>query len=185
MEETFRRCGSAAPVPDLAAVFDRFSAPCDGDVYKCHLTYDISGRVLPPVFEKYSSRRIDFLVCRDADGLDYSCKWEDRSGLESLGKGLEQGGEVLILRNGFVTDTRYSNLVFGDGVNWVTPDTFLLPGTNRAFLLHTGLIQSVSIRKGEWGEFPYCSLINAMLDPGDVVLETSKIGSSSKSVDGK
>ena len=71
-----------------------------------------------------------------------------------------------------MTDTRYSNVVFGDGSSWVTPETFLLPGTKRAFLLSRGDIRECSVRAEDIGKFRFCSLINAMLDPGDVVVRT-------------
>ncbi|MBP7301015.1 MAG: aminotransferase class IV, partial [Akkermansia sp.] len=83
--------------------------------------------------------------------------------------------EALILRNGMVTDTRYSNVVFGDGASWITPETFLLPGTKRAFLLSRGDIRECSVRAEDIGKFRFCSLINAMLDPGDVVVRTEDI----------
>ena len=83
--------------------------------------------------------------------------------------------EALILRNGMVTDTRYSNVVFGDGASWITPETFLLPGTKRAFLLSRGDSRECSVRAEDIGKFRFCSLINAMLDPGDVVVRTEDI----------
>ena len=69
----------------------------------------------------------------------------------------------------------YSNVVFGDGSSWITPETFLLPGTKRAFLLSRGDIQECSVRAEDIGKFRFCSLINAMLDPGDVVVRTEDI----------
>ena len=83
--------------------------------------------------------------------------------------------EALILRNGMVTDTRYSNVVFGDGSSWVPPENLLLAGNKRAFLLSRGDIQECSIKAEDIGKFRFCSLINAMLDPGDVVVRTEDI----------
>ena len=73
-----------------------------------------------------------------------------------------------------LADTR-TNVVFGDGSSWITPETFLLPGTKRAFLLSRGDIQECSVRAEDIGKFRFCSLINAMLDPGDVVVRTEDI----------
>ena len=73
-----------------------------------------------------------------------------------------------------LAETR-TNVVFGDGASWITPETFLLPGTKRAFLLSRGDIRECSVRAEDIGKFRFCSLINAMLDPGDVVVRTEDI----------
>lgn len=165
--------GSA--VPDLASVL----AACPGSegrgIYKCHITYDTQGKARRPVFEPYRPRLVKRLACVEIPRLDYFCKWEDRTELQAAGLGLGEDEEVLILRHGQVTDTRYSNVVFGDGSSWVTPETFLLPGTKRAFLLACGAIEELSIKAEDIKKFRFCSLINAMLDPGDVVVRTEDI----------
>lgn len=164
-----------APVPDLAAVLAACPGPEGRGVYKCRITYDTQGRVERPSFESYRPRMVKRLVCVEMPLLDYSCKWEDRSELHAAGLGLGEDEEVLILRHGLVTDTRYSNVVFGDGSAWVTPETFLLPGTKRAFLLARGAVKERSVRAQDIGQFRFCSLMNAMLDPGDVVVRTEDI----------
>ena len=163
-----------APVPDLAAVLASCPGPGSG-IYKCHITYDTQGRVKAPVVAPYRPRRVKNLVCVDAPHLDYSCKWEDRTALEAVGAGLGGDEEALILRNGLVTDTRYSNVVFGDGCRWVAPETFLLPGTKRAFLLERGRMECRPLKAEDVKKFRFCSLVNAMLDPGDVVVRTEDI----------
>lgn len=162
-------------VPDLASVLVGCPGPVGGGVYKCHITYDTWGRVRKPSFEPYRPRMVKRLKCVEIPRLDYSCKWEDRAELQAAGLGLGPGEEILILQNGLVTDTRYSNVVFGDGVSWVTPETFLLPGTKRAFLLAEGVIEERLVRAEDIRRFRFCSLVNAMLDPGDVVVRTEDV----------
>lgn len=164
-----------ASVPDLASVLEGSPGPEDAGVYKCHITYDTRGRVRPPSYEPYRPRMVKRLRCVEIPRLDYSCKWEDRAALQSAGAGVGEDEEVLILQHGMVTDTRYSNVVFGDGSSWVTPETFLLPGTKRAFLLARGAIEARSLKAEDIGKFRFCSLMNAMLDPGDVVVRTEDV----------
>lgn len=165
--------GSA--VPDLASALSACPGPEGRGVYKCHITYDTRGRVRRPSFEPYRPRTVKRLACVEIPRLDYSCKWEDRAALLAAGSGLGGDEEALVLQHGLVTDTRYSNVVFGDGSSWVTPETFLLPGTKRAFLLDRGEIEERPVRAEDIGQFRFCSLINAMLDPGDVVVRTEDI----------
>lgn len=162
-------------VPDLASVLAGCPGPGGKGVYKCHITYDTRGRVRNPSFEPYRPRMVRRLRCVEVPRLDYSCKWEDRAALQSAGAGMGADEEVLILQHGMVTDTRYSNVVFGDGASWVTPETFLLPGAKRAFLLAEGAIHECRVRAEDIGKFRFCSLINAMLDPGDVVVRTEDV----------
>lgn len=162
-------------IPDLASVLSACPGPDGRGVYKCHIMYDTLGRVRRPVFEPYRPRMVKKLACVEMPMLHYSCKWEDRTALLSAGAGRGADEEVLILQQGMVTDTRYSNVVFGDGSSWVTPETFLLSGTKRAYLLGRGAIQERSVSAGDISQFRFCSLINAMLDPGDVVVRTEDI----------
>lgn len=106
-----------ASVPDLASVLSACPGPEGRGVYKCHITYDTRGRVRRTSFEPYRPRQVKTLTCVEMPGLDYSCKWEDRTGLLAAGAALGCDEEALILRNGMVTDTRYSNVVFGDGAS--------------------------------------------------------------------
>lgn len=176
VEISLARLGRATRVPDLQLVLASSPVPEDSGLYKCHITYDEEGVVHhQPVFSPYVRRRVKALKCVNAVLPDYSCKWEDRAALEALGSGLGEGEEVLLLHNSYVTDTRYSNVAFWDGKIWVTPETFLLPGTKRAFLLSQGLIQERPVHVNQLADFQCCSLLNAMLDPGDVVIDMAHI----------
>ncbi|MCC8148736.1 aminotransferase class IV [Akkermansia sp.] len=176
MEAAMNRYGEeGGTVPDLASVLTACPGPEGRGIYKCHITYDTRGRVRRPSFEPYRPRPVKRLACVEIPRLDYSCKWEDRKELQAAGKGLGADEEALILQHGLVTDTRYSNVVFGDGSSWVTPETFLLPGTKRAFLLAEGAIAERPLKAEDIKQFRFCSLINAMLDPGDVVVRTEDI----------
>jgi 4-amino-4-deoxychorismate lyase len=79
-----------------------------------------------------------------ADDIDYSLKYLDRTCLTGL---IDRGvaDDVLIVKNGFVTDTSYSNIVFTDGLRWIMPDTPLLRGTMREKLLIEGTIREKKI----------------------------------------
>jgi 4-amino-4-deoxychorismate lyase len=98
--------------------------------------------------------------------LDYHLKYLDRTALTQLSAQRGDCDEVLIVKDGFVTDTSFSNVVFTDGMRFVTPDTYLLPGTMRAMLLRSGAIVEAPVRVEDIGRFTHVSLINAMLPMG-------------------
>ena len=63
-----------------------------------------------------------------------------------------------------VTDSSYANVVFRDiNGNWVTPLTYLLPGTRRASLLQRGLIKETIITYMDLNKYVEVKLINAMI----------------------
>ena len=115
-------------------------------------------------FEDYQIRRINRLKLVSGDDLDYSLKFSNRTGLEIL---LQQKGDcddVLIIKNGQVTDSSYCNIVLFDGKNWVTPKNPLLNGTARERLLSIGKITTSEIHVSDLKQFDSFKLINAMRD---------------------
>jgi 4-amino-4-deoxychorismate lyase len=99
--------------------------------------------------------------------IDYQFKYTDRARLEEL-KRRTKADEILIVKNGYITDTSFSNIIFFDWENkWVTPATPLLKGTKRKELLEKGMIHEKEIRPYDLKDFTKARLINAMLDIED------------------
>ena len=114
-------------------------------------------------FHHYTPKKINCLRLIRADWIDYSFKYTDRSQFETLLKQAGECNEILIVKNGHVTDTSFSNIVFFDGKKWVTPTTYLLAGTFRQYLLDTDKITQAPIRPGDLRLFTHFKLINALL----------------------
>lgn len=129
---------------------------------KCRIVY---GRSLSEIsFAPYVPREIRSLRLVAADDeLDYHLKYADRSALARLLQRRDDCDEILIVRDGAITDTSYSNVAFFDGRKYVTPDTFLLNGTRRQYLLGTGVLTERRITPSDLGGFERVVLINAML----------------------
>jgi 4-amino-4-deoxychorismate lyase len=116
-------------------------------------------------FKLYDKKSIRSLRMVKNDTIDYHVKYFDRSLLESL---LDLRGEcddIMIIKNGLVTDTSMSNLIFSDGTNWVTPAKPLLRGTCRERLLSEGKISIAAIHSEDIYKYTGVKLINAMRDP--------------------
>ena len=119
---------------------------------KCRIVY---GRSLSEIsFAPYVPREIRSLRLVAADDeLDYHLKYADRSALARLLQRRDDCDEILIVRDGAITDTSYSNVAFFDGRKYVTPDTFLLNGTRRQYLLGTGVLTECRITPSDLGGF--------------------------------
>jgi 4-amino-4-deoxychorismate lyase len=113
-------------------------------------------------FSSYSPAGIQTLRLVESDKLIYDHKYLDRSCLAAL---IDKAAadDILIVRNGCITDASYANIVFTDGRRHVTPDTPLLPGTMRDLLLRNEVIREERITVDDLPKFTHFRLINAML----------------------
>jgi 4-amino-4-deoxychorismate lyase len=146
---------------------------CMDGVHKCRIMYAIE--VLDVTFEQYSRRNIRSLKLVCDDTIDYSYKFENRERLLSLLKQREHCDDILIVKNGLVTDTSFSNIAFSDGQKWITPASPLLKGTKRAHLLAMGIIKEEELTVSGIRQFNQAALINAMLELGESVLPVKNI----------
>lgn len=107
-----------------------------------------------------SIKKIEILEC-DPD-FNYSFKYSDRSYLNSLLKSTCGADEIIISKNGFITDTSKANIVFEKNGKFYTPDTFLLNGTMRQYLLGSGKITETSIYAENIFDYEKMYFINAL-----------------------
>jgi 4-amino-4-deoxychorismate lyase len=132
------------------------------EVYKCRITY--GEHIQSVIFVPYFPKPIKSLRLVYHDEIDYSYKYENRKILTELWDQRKNFDDVLIVKQGYITDTSYSNIVFWDGEKWITPETFLLSGTQRARLIQDGLIFPAEVKPADLKYFSQAKLINAMLD---------------------
>ena len=134
---------------------------------KCRIVYKETIRNIE--FEVYKPKVIRSLMLVHAENIDYRFKYSDRSELNALNSAKGDCSEILIVRNGCITDTTYSNVVFQKNKEFFTPDTYLLNGTKRQKLLRESIIQEARITIDNLPEFEHVYLINSMLDIEDEV----------------
>lgn len=136
-------------------------------VVKCRIIY--SHRSVKVEYERYQLRKIGSLNLVNADNLDYPFKYADRTCFNFL---LEQKGncdDILIVKDGYITDTSYSNVVFENTSGLYTPSTCLLAGTKRKQLLEKGIITQAEIKVEDIQKYNKLHIINAMIDLHDNV----------------
>ncbi|WOK05853.1 aminotransferase class IV [Imperialibacter roseus] len=142
-------------------------------IYKARVIY---GEELDKVeIAPYSVRPIQSITVVEANRLDYRHKYADRSAINTLFSQRGATDDILIAQNGLLTDCSYANVCFWDGDKWYTPDEPLLAGTKRASLLEKGLVSERKIELSDIKFFESVTLINAMLDPGTIVLPASRL----------
>jgi 4-amino-4-deoxychorismate lyase len=112
-------------------------------------------------YDFYKPQKIQSLKIVIADTIDYSLKWVNRKALEALVKQKDTADDILIVKNGRITDTSFTNIIFFDGQQWLTPQFPLLHGTARARLINEKKIFAEDIFLSELNRFLSYKLINA------------------------
>ena len=131
-------------------------------VYKCRVTYGPG--IEKVVFEPYQVRKIRSFKLLPADTIEYSHKFADRSPIDHLFAKRGHCDDILMVKNGLITDASYANIAFWDGHAWFTPKTPLLAGTARARLLHQKELKKSTIEPGNLKDFTRMRIFNAMMD---------------------
>ena len=111
----------------------------------------------------------------DGADIDYTYKSTNRDGLNLLRQKRGDADEILIVKHGEITDTSYTNVAFWDGAEWFTPVHPLLDGTYRASLIEKGILHEQMITLQDLGRFSKVSLINAMMNLGEMEVAVSEI----------
>ena len=145
---------------------------CRKGLYKCRVIY--SETIENIEFIPYQYPPIKILKLIVDNEIAYAYKFANRSAINSLLEKKENCDDILIVKNGFITDTSLANIIFFNGKNWLTPERPLLKGTQREKLLSEEKIITADIRPADLSQFQKVRLINAMMrfeDEMDVALE--------------
>ena len=130
--------------------------------YKCRVEYGADGFDIE--ITPYVQKEIRSLKIVEGNDIHYALKYADRTCLNKLIKGLLSGEEILIVKNGLLTDTSFTNIALFDGYNWVTPSTPLLQGVQRAYLLEKKILIERDIPVDQIGAYTNIKLFNAMVN---------------------
>ncbi len=129
-------------------------------LYKCRIVY--AENIEEISFIPYHPKKIDSICLVYENQINYDYKFKDRTLIENH---LQQSNcdEIILVKNEFITDSSYSNLIFFDGKQWITPKNCLLNGVQRQFLLQNNKIIEKEITVNDLQYFSHFKLINALL----------------------
>ena len=150
------------PLFDSVSLLDSLQRLPASDMVKMKILYGSKEKTVE--LSPYSSKNIQTLKMVEADDIDYSLKFADRSCLDELTARRGIYDDILIIKDEMVTDSSFCNIVFFDGDRYITPSTPLLRGVARQRLLDLGVIEEREVRAVDIGKFGSFVLINAMRD---------------------
>ncbi len=136
-------------------------APTEG-LYRCRLLYTLEDITIS--YHKYEKREISSFKIIYCDDIEYWKKSSNRDELNKLYDKKDDCDDILIVKNGLITDTSIANIAFFDGDKWLTPKTPLLAGTTRERYLQEGKILEADIKVQDLENYSKVVLLNAMID---------------------
>ena len=103
-----------------------------------------------------------------SNDISYQYKYTDRDKINLLMEMRGDCDDILIIKNGLVTDSSVANVIFRThGGNWITPVSYLLRGTRRENLLKSGLIEEYPVSFSDINRYTEVRLVNAMTGIND------------------
>ena len=140
----------------------KYLNPPPNGLYRCRVVYSIDTIVV--TYHIYKKRDIKMLKLVYDDEIEYDLKSSNRERLNNLFQLKESCDDILIVKNGVITDTTIANIAFfKDGI-WFTPKEALLQGTTRARLLDEGKIVERTISVKDIFDYTQVALLNAMIN---------------------
>ncbi len=136
--------------------------PTTGHV-RCRIEYDLHN--LDVEFFPYTPRVVNSLHLVEAPaGYDYRYKYTDRKVIEDLFAQRGDADDILITRDGWITDTSIANIAFRKNDRWYTPSMPLLAGTTWKRLIASGLLIPRPIHLNDMHTFNGFTLLNSFQD---------------------
>ncbi len=173
MDESLLQIFGHKNIHNLQSIVQNQKFPQKG-LFKYRLAYGLEKfkiEIIP-----YQSKKIKTLRIVSCDDINYELKFSDRKKFNFLLKKNSDVDEILILKNGLLSDSSYSNIVLWNGEEWQTPRKPLLKGIQRKFLLSQNKIKVAEIGVSELDKYEKIGLINAMMDFEDMsVIEVENI----------
>lgn len=144
---------------DILNLLDSIGAPKKG-LYRCRVLY--ADTLHSVEYIPYTPKEIHSLKIVGSE-INYNFKYANRDTFTDLLTEHNEVDEIIIEKDGYLTDTTISNIAFFREGKWYTPATPLLQGTMRQKLLDDGFLQTKDIKKKDLHNYTQVALINAMI----------------------
>ena len=143
-----------------------------GGMFKTRVVYNqdiVKVEFVPYVLKQVNSLKLVF------GEIDYSYKYEDRTGINKLFELRDNCDDILVVKDGKLTDTSAANIAFFDKDRWYTPLHPLLKGCEREKLIRSKRIFEEDIKVSDLEKFDRAAVFSTMVDFGEVVIPVANI----------
>ncbi|MBY0540084.1 MAG: aminotransferase class IV family protein [Campylobacterales bacterium] len=136
--------------------------PLSEDLLRCKVIYNDFEIINVECFP-YKKREINSFKLIFDDEISYSKKYLDRKKLDNLFSQKEESDEIIIIKNGIVTDTSIANIAIFYENTWITSKNCLLNGTTKNRLLEEKFLIEKDISLEMFKKASKIALMNAMI----------------------
>ncbi|HHD79496.1 MAG TPA: hypothetical protein ENK90_01400 [Epsilonproteobacteria bacterium] len=134
--------------------------PPSKGLYRCRIIYN--KQIHSIEYIPYTPKDVSTLKIVPS-AIEYAFKYANRDALNTLVKTYADVDEIIIEKDGYISDTSIANIAFYDGEKWITPSSPLLKGTMRAKLIDEGFLHLRDIQKEDLSKYTQVALMNAMI----------------------
>ena len=142
---------------------EEYIYPPDDSYLRCKVIYDYNG-IESIDYYPYTPKNTQSFQVINNDSLIYNKKFLDRSVLDRIFELKNGADDIIICKNGLLSDTSIANIACKINGNWYTPKTPLLYGTTRKRYLDNGILQEKDISIEQIDAIEEFALLNAMID---------------------
>lgn len=151
----------------------RVPPSCRSGLFKCRVVYDYEIQTIE--FIPYMVRKVDKVAVVVDDEIEYPHKFLARPELDVLRFSASEADEILIVKNGLLTDAYYYNIVLEIEGRLLTPKMPLLKGVMRSKLLHYKRIKECRLTLTDLENARRILLINALTNLGQIIVYPEQI----------
>lgn len=159
-----------APSINLAAYLSNSVIPEQG-VYKCRVIYDVQIHLVE--FVPYQIRPVQTLQLIETIIESTVYKPADRTEINQLFSQRGDLDDVLMVKDGLLTDTSYCNIALYNGQQWISPRVPIVYGTQRAYLIDSNVIEEQDIPASSYRIYKKIRIFNAMIEFGELEITIS------------
>ena len=149
-------------LPNANIILKNILFPPPVGCFRCRVVYNEKDYTVS--YHPYQKKDIRTLKLVVANEIEYSKKYLNREAINNLFAKKASCDDVLIVKNGLITDTSIANVAFFYKNEWLTPKQPLLYGTTRQRLLESSKIIMHDIEVADVQKFSQMALMNAMID---------------------
>ncbi len=136
--------------------------PVSNELLRCKVIYD-KNEIIDVLYFPYKKREIKSFKLIFDDEIEYEKKYLDRTSLDKLFEQKENSDEIIIVKNGVITDTSIANIaIFYENI-WITSKNCLLKGTTRNRLIEEKKLIEKDISLKMLKSASRLALMNAMI----------------------
>lgn len=135
--------------------------PISEKLLRCKVIYS-KDEIIDITYYEYEKKQLSAFQLIEDNDIEYKFKYLDRSDIDELSK-KSCYDDIVIIKNGYVTDTSIANIAVYKNNQWFTPKIPLLFGTTRNRLIEEDFLKEYPLKVSDLKSIDRFAIMNAMV----------------------